>query len=160
MAALDPEVRRFLRRSRVALVATRSETGRPFMTPLWFVVHGGEIFFATAAESWTSRNVARHPDMALLFTGEASGRSDRALRLRGTATAAPGMPPWRALLRFGLKYYLAPRALAVELRNIRRWRLRTRYYAQAKGGPGHLRVVPTGAEFLPRPPAAQRASPI
>jgi hypothetical protein len=147
----DPEVRAFLRHSMVALVATRSATGRPFMTPLWFVADGGTLFIATGAESWTSRNVSRHPEMALLFSGEGSGRTDRVLRLRGTATSQRGLPPWRVLLRMAAKYYASPRALRVELRNIRKWRLRTRYYGQMKGGPGHLRVVPTTAEFLSRP---------
>jgi hypothetical protein len=39
----------------------------------------------------------------------------------------------------------------VELANIRRWRLRRLYYAQTKGGPAHIRIAPTAAEFLSRP---------
>lgn len=147
----DPEVRAFLRRSMVALVATRSANGRPFMTPLWFVADGGTFFITTGAGSRTSRNVAQHPEMTLLFSGEDGERSDRVLRVRGTATFRPGLPPWRVLLRIAVKYYASPRALRVELRNRRKWGLRTRYYRQTKGGPGHLRVVPTTAEFLPQP---------
>jgi hypothetical protein len=45
----------------VAHVATRSASGRPFMTPLWFVADEETLFIATGAESWTSRNVSRHP---------------------------------------------------------------------------------------------------
>lgn len=147
----DSEVRAFLQDSMVALVATRSATERPFMTPLWFVADGGTLFITTGAESWTSRNVARHPQMALLFTGETVGRSDRVLRLRGTATFRRGLPPWRVLLRIAAKYYACPRALRVELRNCFKWRLRMRYYRHMKGGAGHLRVVPTAAEFLSQP---------
>jgi hypothetical protein len=150
-APLDPEVHAFLRQSMVALVATRSASGRPFMTPLWFVADGGTLVIATGAESWTSRNISRHPELALLSSGERAGRSDRVLRLRGTATVHRGLPPWRVLLRIAVKYYLAPAALAAELRHVRQWRLRARYHAQAKGGPAHLRVVPTTAEFLSRP---------
>ena len=73
------------------------------------------------------------------------------LRLRGSATCHHGLPSWAVLLRIAAKYYVAPRGLAVELRNVRRWRLRRLYYGQVKGGFGHLRVVPTAAEFLPRP---------
>lgn len=149
-APSDPEVHDFLRRSMVVLAATRSANERPFMTPLWFVAHRGALVIATGAGSWTSRNVSRHGQIVLLFGAEGAGRRDRVLRLRGTATARPGMPPWPVLLRFAAKYYASPRALGVELRHIRKWRLRTRYYGQAKGGPGHLRVVPTTAEFLPR----------
>jgi len=146
----DPEVRAFLRRSMVAQVATRSATGRPFMTPLWFVADRGTLIIATGAESWTSRNVARHPEVALLFSGEGSRRPDRVLRLRGTATCQRGLPSWRVLLKIVAKYYASPPALRVELRSIGRWRLRTLYYRQVKGGSGHLRVVPTTAEFLER----------
>jgi predicted pyridoxine 5'-phosphate oxidase superfamily flavin-nucleotide-binding protein len=147
----DPVVRAFLQRSMVALVATRSANGRPFMTPLWFVIDGGALFVTTGAESHTSRNVGHHPDMVLLFSGEGMGRPGRVLRVRATATVRRGLPPWRVLLRIAAKYYASPRALLVELRNRRKWGLRSRYYAQAKGGAGHLRVVPTTAEFLSQP---------
>lgn len=147
----DPEVRAFLRQSMVALVATRSANARPFMTPLWFVADGGTLFITTGAESWTGRNVSRHPDIVMLFTAERAGRTDRVLRLRGSATVRRGLPPWRVLLRIAAKYYASPQALRVELRNRRKWRLRTRYYKEAKGGPAHVRVVPTAAEFLSQP---------
>lgn len=150
----DPEVCAFLRQSMVALVATRSANARPFMTPLWFVADGGTLFITTGAESWTGRNVSRHPDIVMLFSAERAGRTDRVLRLRGTATVRRGLPPWRVLLRIVAKYYASPPALRVELRNRRKWRLRTRYYKQTKGGPGHLRVVPTTAEFLSQPGGA------
>ena len=146
----DPEVRAFLRHSMVALIATRSANGRPFMTPLWFVADRGALFVTTGAGSLTTRNIAQHPDMTLLFGGERDGRTNQVLRLRGTATFQPGLPPWRILLRIAMKYYASPRALRVELRNRRKWRIRTRYYQQVKGGPGHLRIVPTTAEFLAR----------
>jgi hypothetical protein len=139
----------------VALVATRSANERPFMTPLWFVADRGTLFVTTGTDSVTSRNVARHPDMTMLFSGEHEGRSDRVLRLRCTATVRHGLPPWRVLLRIAAKYYASPRALRVELRNRRKWRIRTRYYNQVKGGPGHLRIVPTTAEFLSQPDGAR-----
>ena len=100
----DPEVRAFLRSSMVAMVATRSATERPFMTPFWFVADRGTLFIATGTESWTSRNVSRHPEVAMLFSGERSGRTDRVLRLWGTATSRRGLPPWRVLLRLAAEY--------------------------------------------------------
>ena len=54
-------------------------------------------------------------------------------------------------MRVLAKYYLTPKALLSELRNARHWRLRQRYYGQAKGGAGYIRVVPTAADFLTRP---------
>jgi hypothetical protein len=139
----------------VALVATRSASERPFMTPLWFVADRGTLFITTGTESLTGRNVARHPEVTLLFSGERAGRADRVLRLRATATVRRGLPPWRVLLRIAAKYYASPRALRVELRHRGTWRLRRRYYAQVKGGPGHLRIVPTAAEFLLQPGGAR-----
>jgi uncharacterized pyridoxamine 5'-phosphate oxidase family protein len=146
-----PVVVDFLRDSMVALVATVSSRGRPFMTPLWFVVDGGTLYLTTGTATWAARNVVQQPEVALLLTGESSTRRDEALRLRGTATVQPGLPPWRVLLRIAAKYYVAPGGLAVELANATRWGLRARYYAQVKGGAGYLRVVPTGGELLPRP---------
>ena len=147
----DATVQAFLEPSLVVQVATLSPKGRPFMTPLWFVVDRGAFYITTGAETWTARNVAQHPDVALLFNGEQSGRSDRVLRVRGTATRHRGVPSWRVLLRIAAKYYLSPRALIQELRNAHKWHLRVRYYAQVKGGAGYLRVVPSAAEFLVRP---------
>ncbi len=144
----DPVVRAVLRRARVARVATQTASGRPFLTPLWFVVDGDALVIATGAESWTSRNALRNPEIVLLLGGEGRGGAGRLLRVRGTATVRREMPPWRVLLRVAFKYFLSPRALAVELRHVRLWRLRRRYQGQAPGGPAHLRVVPDRIEFL------------
>lgn len=146
-----PLVVEFLRGSMVALVATVSAKGRPFMTPLWFVVDRGVLYLTTGTATWAARNVARQPKVVLLLTGEGLTRSGEALRLRGTATIQPGLPPWRVLLRIAVKYYAAPGGLAAELSNATKWGLRARYYAQVKGGAGYLRVVPTGGEVLRRP---------
>jgi hypothetical protein len=134
----------------VVEVATVSPKGRPFLTPLWFVVEGDVLYITTGPETRAGRNVAAHPDVTLLFhdAGESAGR---VLRLRGRATCHRGLPGWGVLARVAVKYYVGPRALPVELRNARRWYLRRRYYGRVKGGFGHLRVVPGVAEFLPAP---------
>jgi hypothetical protein len=147
----DPAVRAFLRRALIVQVATLSAKGRPFMTPLWFVVDRGILYITTGPGTWAGKNVMQHPEVALLFSGEGAGPSDRVLRLRGTATCHHGLPSWRVLLRIAAKYYLSPWALRTELRNRRKWGLRSRYYGQVKGGFGHIRVVPSACEFLPRP---------
>ena len=151
LSPTDATVRAFLRRSMVAQVATWSPKGHPFMTPLWFVVDGDALYITTGPETWTGKNVMQHPEVALLFSGERVGRSDQVLRMRGTATCHRGLPSWRVLLRIAAKYYAAPRALPVELRNAGKWRLRRLYYGQLPGGFGHLRVVPTAADFLRQP---------
>jgi predicted pyridoxine 5'-phosphate oxidase superfamily flavin-nucleotide-binding protein len=146
-----PVVGDFLRGSMVALVATVSARGRPFMTPLWFVVDSDMLYLTTGTATWAARNVARQPEVALLLTGERLTRPGEALRLHGKATIQAGLPPWRVLLRIAAKYYAAPAALAVELSNATKWGLRARYYAQVKGGAGYLRVVPTEGDLLRRP---------
>lgn len=148
-SSTDPAVRRFLERSLVAQVATLSPKGRPFLTPLWFVVDRGVLYITTGPGTRAGKNVTCHPEMAMLFRGERNQRATQVLRLRGTATCHFGLPAWRVLLRIAAKYYASPRALRVELPNARRWRLRRLYYGQVKGGFGYIRVVPTDFEFLP-----------
>jgi len=144
----DATVRAFLRDSMIAQVATQSPRGRPFLTPLWFVTDGGVLYITTGPETRAGRNVAQHPEVTLLFRGELGRRSDRVLRVHGRAVCHRGLPSWRVLLRVAAKYYVSPRALSIELRNIRKWALRRRYYGQLPGGLGFIRVVPTTAEFL------------
>jgi hypothetical protein len=146
----DPAVSALLDEAMVALVATRSAAGRPFVTPLWFVVDGGALYLTTGLETRAARNIARHPVVTVLLGGERGGR-DALLRLRGTASGHAGLPSWRVLARIAAKYYVAPAALAVELSNAAKWGLRLRYYAQVKGGAGYLRIEPSAAEILRRP---------
>jgi hypothetical protein len=150
---LAADVRAFVAGSMVVQVATVSPRRQAFMTPLWFVDAGGVLYMTTGTGTRAARNVAHHPGVTLLFRGEHTGMSQRMLRMRATATCRAGMPPWSVLVRIAAKYYLAPRALAVELRNAGKWALRMRYYASVEGGAGHLVVVPTAAEFVPAPPA-------
>jgi len=151
----DAAVRTVLRQSMVVEIATLSPKGRPFVTPLWFVVDGGVLYLTTGPESRAARNLADHPEVTLLFNGARERRPEGVLRMKGAATRHRGLPSWRVLLRVATKYYVAPGGLYMELRNFRRWRLRRLYYGQAKGGFGYLRIVPSGAEFLP-PPYALR----
>jgi hypothetical protein len=145
----DEAVQAFLRDSMVALVATTSAKGNPFVTPLWFVVDDGVLYMTTGTGSRLAKNAAAGSSVTLLVTGEHGADGARALRLRGTATVHTGLPSWRVLLRIATKYYVAPGALVTELTNAAKWRLRIRYYAQ--GGVGYLRVVPAEAGFVRRP---------
>ena len=147
----SPVVRKFLRDSLVAHVASRSAKGNPFVTPLWFTPHAGELWVTTGFDSRLGRNVAGQPEVTLLLWSEARPRPGEVLRLRARATRHHGLPPWTVLLRIAARYYLAPGALASELGNVTRWPLRARYYAQVGGGPGHVRLVPQDAEVVPAP---------
>lgn len=147
----DAAVRAFLRGSMIVEVATQSAKGRPFVTPLWFVDDGTALYITTGPQTRAGKNVAHHPEVALLFHGERLSRCDQVLRMRGVATCHRALPSWPVLLRVAAKYYVSPSALPVELRSVRKWSLRTRYYGQSTGGFGYIRIVPTAAVFLPRP---------
>ena len=147
LAPTDPAVSAFLADSMVARLATVSAAGRPFVTPIWFVVDAGTLYMTTGQQTRAARNITRNPRVTLLFGGEGA-RQDVVLRLQGDASCHAGLPSWRVLARIAVKYYVAPSALAVELRHAGQWGLRARYYSQVPGSAGYLRVVPTAAEML------------
>lgn len=152
MLSLDaPIIQKFVRDSLVAHVASRSPAGRPFVTPLWFTPHDGVLWITTGLGTRLARNLAGHSEVILLLWGDRSRDGGELLRLRARATVHSGLPPGPVLLRIAMRYYLAPQALASELRNVTRWSLRARYYAQISGGAGHVRVVPIAAEIVSRP---------
>ena len=45
-----------------------------------------------------------------------------------------------------------PRSRLSELRHAAQWPLRLLYYADPRGGPAHLRIVPTAGEIVPESP--------
>jgi hypothetical protein len=131
---------------RVMILATRSSKGTPFAVPLWFVTYRGRIWATTAASSWTVRNVAASPDVAILLGGESRHDGDRLL-VRGRAHAVRGTPPAAVLARIAWRYYLEPRFASVELSHIRQWGRRVQYYSQSE--PAHLVVTPQSiAKFV------------
>jgi hypothetical protein len=71
--------------------------------------------------------------------------------LRFEKSPYPFTPAETLPARVAAKYYIAPRALLVELRHMALWGLRMRYYRGVPGGPGYLRIMPTSAEFLRQP---------
>ncbi|CAL9504028.1 hypothetical protein SUDANB95_03471 [Actinosynnema sp. ALI-1.44] len=137
-----PDLDAALSTSRVMVIATRSRKGTPFAVPLWFVPHHGRFYAATAASSWTVRNVVACPEVAVLFGGEGGHGGDRLL-VRGRARAVPGMAPAPVLARIAWRYFLSPRFAAVELAHVRLWNLRRRYYTQSR--PAHVVVTPLSA---------------
>jgi Pyridoxamine 5'-phosphate oxidase len=124
---------------RVMILATRTSKGTPFAVPLWFVTYGARIWATTAAASWTVRNVAASPDVAILFGGESGGQTDRLL-VRGYARSVRGTPPAAVLARIAWRYYLEPRFATVELSHIPQWARRLQYYAQSR--PAYVVITP------------------
>ena len=143
----DPRVRAILRHAMVARLATRSAAGRPFVTPIWFVVAGDHLILATGAQTVSVRNLGAHPEAVLLLDADRRDKRAEMLSLRGTATVRLGPPSFGELVRIARKYYLG--GLRVELANLARQKLRQRYYAQAE--PAVIEVRPHSAELLPTP---------
>ncbi|GAA0250353.1 hypothetical protein GCM10010492_58140 [Saccharothrix mutabilis subsp. mutabilis] len=137
-----PDLDTALSTSRVMVIATRSRKGTPFAVPLWFVPHHGRFYAATAASSWTVRNVLACPEVAVLFGGEGGHDGDRLL-VRGRARAVPGMTPAPVLARIVWRYFLSPRFATAELAHARLWNLRRRYYTQSR--PAYVVITPLSA---------------
>jgi Pyridoxamine 5'-phosphate oxidase len=144
----DREVREFLTRSMVARVAVLAPSGRPFMTPLWFVCDRGRIHMPHAATGLATRYVSAQPAVVLLFDAERGGASKRTLRITGEATVRPGRGSLRVLARLVAKYYLSSPSRGL-LRYVRNYGLVQRYYKQATGSV-NIEVMPQTAEFLPQ----------
>jgi Pyridoxamine 5'-phosphate oxidase len=144
----SPNLEAAVRSSRVMILASRSQRGTPFAVPLWFVRHHGRWYATTSASSWTVRNVAASPQVAILLGGEGRGNTNRLL-VRGSARAVRGMPPPAVLARMAWLYYLQPRFAAVELGHIRLWALRMRYYGQSQAA--YVVITPQTATELRAP---------
>ena len=111
MASLsDPAVREFLTRgTRTGKLGYLAASGRPLVTPVWFIVEGDSLVFNTARETAKGRALARDPRVSLCVDleeppyafvqvqGEAELSEDPAELLRtATAIAARYMGAERA----------------------------------------------------------------
>ena len=67
MASLsDPQVREFLARgTRTGKLSYLAASGRPLVTPVWFVVEGDSLVFNTGKETAKGRALARDPRTSL-----------------------------------------------------------------------------------------------
>jgi hypothetical protein len=128
----SPNLEAAVCRSRVMVLASRSHKGTPFAVPLWFVPHHGRIYATTSASSWTVRNLATSPQVALMLGGEGRDNDADRLLVRGCARAVRGTPPPALLAQIAWRYYLQPQFAAVELSHIRLWGRRMRYYGEAQ----------------------------
>ena len=132
MASLsDPEVRDFLTRgTRTGKLGYLAASGRPLVTPVWFLVDGDSLVFNTGKETAKGRALARDPRATLCVDleeppfafvqvqGEAELSEDPAELLRtATAIAARYMGAERAE-EFGQRNAV-PGELVVRLRPVK-----------------------------------------
>ncbi len=62
---LPDNVKKFLEKPNLAVLATLSPGGRPQATPVWFVLDGGEILMNTSAGRAKLRNLQANPHAAI-----------------------------------------------------------------------------------------------
>ena len=132
MASLsDPQVREFLASgTRTGKLAYLAASGRPLVTPVWFIVEGDSLVFNTGKETAKGRALARDPRISLCadleeppfafvqVQGDAELSEDPAELLRtATAIAARYMGAGRAE-EFGQRN-AAPGELVVRLRPVK-----------------------------------------
>jgi nitroimidazol reductase NimA-like FMN-containing flavoprotein (pyridoxamine 5'-phosphate oxidase superfamily) len=147
----DRAVRDFLRRSMVARIATLSRTGRPSVTPLYFVYLNSHVWLGTVDWTLAARDVRADPRVSVLFTGEQNPHDHRVLRVTGRASMRTDRQAQRSyVLRVAFKYSLTPGQIRNTLAHTRQLLLRRRYHIQSaqKGQSCVIEVTPEQAEFL------------
>jgi len=147
----DPAARAILRCAMVARLATLSGSGRPSVTPLYFVCRAGHVWLGTPVWTLAVRDVKADPRVSLLFNVEGAPGDGRLLRLAGRATVRTDAEAQRSYVwRVALKYSLSPGGLWSQLAHLRLLPLQRRYRAQsAARGPGAvIDVTPEGVELL------------
>jgi nitroimidazol reductase NimA-like FMN-containing flavoprotein (pyridoxamine 5'-phosphate oxidase superfamily) len=147
----DPQVQRFIGQARVARIGTLSSTGKPSITPIYFVCVRGHIWVATASWTLAARQVAADPRISVLFQIERISDDRRVLRVTGSAVVRTDAGTLRqGNLRMALKYLLTPGALRNRWANRHLLRGVRRYHAQndEKGPPCIIDVTPQRVEFL------------
>jgi PPOX class probable F420-dependent enzyme len=68
--AIPEHVARFLQKPNVAVLATLSPSGRPQVTPIWFMYVEGHILINTSAGRQKLRNMRLHPAVALAIVDQ------------------------------------------------------------------------------------------
>ena len=147
----DPAMLDVLRRSLVARIATLSGTGRPSITPLYFVAPGGRIWLGTSEWTLAARSVQADPRVSVLFEVEQDPHPHRVLRISGRASVRTDPKVQRSYnLRVARKYVLTPGGIRHYLAHLRQLKLQYTYHAQAaeKGQACVIEVTLEHAEFL------------
>jgi Pyridoxamine 5'-phosphate oxidase len=151
----DVRVRRIVRRSRNMRVATLSAGGVPHVTPLRYVPDGTAIYALTRGVTLVARHVARHPDVVLLFDGDARGGPGPGPVLRVRARASVRSDPdlaRRCLRRAVLRYFLRPAGV---WNMVAHWRRLPAWLGEVRrSAPETAALVvfePLSAELLPVP---------
>ncbi|WP_067571617.1 PPOX class F420-dependent oxidoreductase [Nocardia acidivorans] len=81
----EQEIADFMRRSRIANLATLGATGNPHLTAMWYALINGEIWFETKAKSQKAVNLRRDPRVTVLLEAGDTYDQLRGLSIEGRA---------------------------------------------------------------------------
>jgi general stress protein 26 len=155
----DPEALDILRRCMVARIATLSHSGRPSITPLYFVAPHGLIWLGTSDWTLAARSVQADPRVSVLFEVERDHGPRRVLRISGRASVLRDPRAQRSYNRqVARKYVLTPSGIRHYLAHLRQLKLQHLYHAQSaeKGQACVIEVTPLHVELLPAEPLCER----
>jgi hypothetical protein len=147
----DPAMLDVLRRCMVARIATLSRTGRPSITPLYFVAPHGRIWLGTSEWTLAARSVQADPRVSVLFEVERDRSAHQILRISGRASVRTDLQAQRFYnRRVARKYVLTPSGISHYLAHLRQLKLQHTYHAQSaeKGQACVIEVTPLHAEFF------------
>src|SRR4030095_5380227 len=105
----EPASLHFFRRAMVARIATLSHSGRPSITPLYFVYVNNHLWLGTAEWTLAAREAKANPHVSVLLELEQNPNDGRVLRIMGNATVRTDPKIMNSSnLRMALKYILTP----------------------------------------------------
>ncbi|MEV6065587.1 PPOX class F420-dependent oxidoreductase [Nocardia sp. NPDC052001] len=99
----DPEIAEFLRRSRIANLATLGPAGTPHLTAMWYGLINGEIWFETKAKSQKAVNLRRDPRVTVLLEAGDTYDQLRGVSIEGRAEIIDDDPA--ALFQVGISVW-------------------------------------------------------
>lgn len=92
IALTDAERDAFLATARTARVATVDSAGKPHVTPLWFVWHGGELWLNSLTRSSRWAHVSRRNDVAAVVDDGDRYEELRGVEFRGRVRVVGEIP--------------------------------------------------------------------
>ena len=105
--SLDPDVRRVLRGTSIAHLATVLPDGSPHTVPLWVDTRGDQVVFLTGPRSRKARNLRRDPRVALSVAPVDNPFNPVVIRGR-VVEWLEGDAAWEIIDRISTKYTGAP----------------------------------------------------
>jgi PPOX class probable F420-dependent enzyme len=100
--ALPENVKKFLAKPNVAVVATVSPSGRPQATPVWFMLDGEDILINTAKGRVKLRNLHANPRVSLAIVDRENPYAY--VQIQGTVTGFDEKNGARDIDRLSVRY--------------------------------------------------------